>query len=112
MRAARNLSTPSLGITDEENCYGRTLELRLEAFNSLSRDHRSSRRIVLRATSPEPTFNSLSRDHRGVGPVPVLSQIAFNSLSRDHTGDPGSYVKFRLYVNLSTPSLGITRKTN
>jgi len=54
------LSTPSLGITALPEEVDKTLQA-LEAFNSLSRDHRMVLALVLETGLP---FNSLSRDHR------------------------------------------------
>ncbi len=80
MRSARDLSTPSLGITElrfielyQSNSFQLPLSgsppqpsrprCRRGSFNSLSRDHLGRRTLLMRRGPILSTFNSLSRDH-------------------------------------------------
>jgi len=98
------LSTPSLGITSAG--AGPSSHIDVEAFNSLSRDHRGAKNSLLLPLGVTP----LSTPSLGItvagAVLPVLPFFTFNSLSRDH---------FRRLIGgqvtaneLSTPSLGIT----
>ena len=59
------------------------------------------------------TFNSLSRDHavRRCRCGQKRGRASFNSLSRDHQRG-SAFVACRLWIELSTPSLGITVRLN
>jgi len=80
------VSTPSLGITSH-GCRPSGEESSI-SFNSLSRDHTARVGYTLNRVAIKAAFNSLSRDHEMVG-----------NMRND------------VYINLqlSTPSLGITR---
>ena len=56
-------------------------------------------------------FNSLSRDHEEVTDEAIKSVLeTFNSLSRDHRKAAEELAKAKKDLELSTPSLGITRR--
>ena len=106
-RNGMSLSTPSLGITLRSTTVA--VEAADGAFNSLSRDHMNSSGFIVMFF--HFTFNSLSRDHRDgrwLSASRSRSSSTFNSLSRDHQKPSGSPARSR--SQLSTPSLGITRK--
>ena len=104
------LSTPSLGITDHSaGSPGSVYQVRLLAFNSLSRDHSLRAPPLVHGPLPVLSTPSLGITLRDV----VLEGMrelsgAFNSLSRDHNNVRIARAEV-IKRFLSTPSLGITR---
>ena len=91
----QSLSTPSLGITHRHIHRGRMGEVRTEAFNSLSRDHKS---VYVDFGLPG-AFTSFQLPLSG-SPLRFenFSSRArcpsFNSLSRDHLRSGGTFVRY------------------
>jgi len=102
----RNLSTPSLGITDLVDAVAYAVK-ELYAFNSLSRDHAHREARLPSCDSLRGTFNSLSRDHDDIiGDVAVYRKDFQLPLSGSLSGWPPPSPSRPM--RLSTPSLGIT----
>jgi len=104
----RNLSTPSLGITDLVDAVAYAVK-ELYAFNSLSRDHAHREARLPSCDSLRGTFNSLSRDHDDIiGDVAVYRKDFQLPLSGSLSGWPPPSPSRPM--RLSTPSLGITEQ--